>query len=170
MTKIPLPGPVDPDDYPDDYDPDAEAWDSALDWARKGDYKPMIECLRFNPAAPPDPMAVRNFLADVLDGKKKPRHSEKRDAERVAFVDAKGRRLTIEKRHLKQATAIKRVKEMQSKGHRQAEAIEAVAKELGMTSIREKNKLAEWVRNPRREWGLNQRTVEEMFGSLNIKK
>ena len=123
MTKIPLPGPVDPDDYPDDYDPDAEAWDSALDWARKGDYKPMIECLRFNPAAPPDPMAVRNFLADVLDGKKKPRHSEKRDAERVAFVDAKGRRLTIEKRHLKQATAIKRVKEMQSKGHRQAEAI-----------------------------------------------
>jgi hypothetical protein len=159
-----LPADADFEDY-DNYDPSTDAWVSALDWARKGDFKPLAECLRFNPAAPPDQMAVRNFLADVLvETFKKPVNSKaKRDREFVPFVDADGRRLSIDRRYLKPATAIKLVRElMRTKKRRQAQAIEDVAVLLKM----DENKLAEWVRNPRQRWGLSNRTTEEMFGDV----
>jgi hypothetical protein len=173
MNNPPLPGPVD-DDY--DYDPDADAWESALDWAHKGDFKPLAECLRFNPAAPPDQMAVRNFLADVLDGTfKKPNNSKaKRDREFVQFVDARGRRLSIDKRYLPQATAIKRVRELQAK-HKvdQAKALDMFVDESGIEDEDElaeyRDTIAEYLRNPRPEWGLSRRTAEEMFRSVLLK-
>jgi hypothetical protein len=173
MSKIPLPGPVDDDlDYYD-YDPDADGWESALDWARKGDLIPLAECLRFNPAAPPDPMAVRNFLASVLDKSwtKPPNSKAKRDQEHVQFVDANGRRLRINKRHLPQATAIKRVRElMREKKCSQAKALDTFADESGIDDeekrAKYRDKIAGYLNNPRPEWGFNKRTAEEMFAGV----
>ena len=111
-------------------------------------------------------MAVRNFLADVLEDKfKKPRNSRaKRNPERVLFEDAKGRRFYIDKRYLKQATAIKRVRELQAQRRiSQAKAIEIAAAELEIDDV---DTLAEYLRNPRPQWGLSQRTAEEMFAGV----
>jgi hypothetical protein len=175
MSDLPVPGPVDDDDYDnyDNCDPDADAWESALDWARKGDLLPLAECLRFNPSAPPDQMAVRNFLADVLDETyKKPRNSKaKRDQEFVPFVDIDGRQLRIDKRYLPQAEAIKRVREvMRDKKCSQAIAIEDVVKELGtkdeLKLAKYRDKIAGYLQNPRPQWGLSGRTVEEMFSGV----
>jgi len=179
MSDIPLPGPLTDEEIDDldylweNYDPDADAWESALDWARKGDFIPLAECLRFNPSAPRDQMAVRNFLADVLDETfKKPRNSKaKRDQEFVPFVDIDGRQLSINKRYLPQAEAIKRVREvMRKKKCSQADAIEAVVKELGTKDefklAKYRDKLTGWVHDQRPWWGLNQRTVQEMFGDV----
>ncbi|WP_439925589.1 hypothetical protein [Nitrobacter sp. JJSN] len=169
MNEIPLPGPVDAADYDfENYERDIahQTWQSALDWAKKGDFASLAQCLRYEASGPPaDPLAVRNFLADVLEGKfKKPRNSKaKRYPERVMFVDAAGRRLQIEKRYLKQATAIKRVRELRaSRRLKQAKAVEIVALEMGL----DEEKVAGYVQNPRREWGLSQLTAEEMFAGI----
>jgi hypothetical protein len=169
MSKPPLPQPLTDDEAADlDYlweNYEADEWQSALEWARKGDFDPLAECLRSNLAAPPDPMAVRNFLADVLEGKfKKPRNSRaKRNSKRVLFEDAKGRRFYIDKRYLEQATAIKRVRELQAQRRiSQAKAIEIAATKLGIDEAT----LAEYLRNPRPQWGLSGRTAEEMFAGV----
>ncbi|MBN8963027.1 MAG: hypothetical protein J0H71_17985 [Rhizobiales bacterium] len=168
MSKIPVAQPVaEETEYLFDHY-ESDQWVEALNWARKGDFAPLVECLRLNLVAPPDPMAVRNFLADVLEGKfKKPRNSKaKRDSEHVQFKDANGRRFFIDKRHVKQATAIKRVREVQTTRRvKQAKAIEIVAAELQLDEM----KIAEYLRNPRPEWGLSRPTVDEMFGSIQGK-
>lgn len=176
----------------ENYDLDTDPWQCALGWAKKGDFDPLINCLRFIRTAPPDEMAVRNFLASVLDGSfKKPRNSKsKRNRERIYFEDAKGRRFLIDKRHLKQATAIKRVRELQTERRiLQDQAIEIVASEMDITKrVRKLEKagfseadatekiryilcreIAGYLQNPRPEWGLSRPTVSEMFGEVLVK-
>ncbi|MCV0387550.1 MAG: hypothetical protein K5821_14205 [Nitrobacter sp.] len=197
MSNVPLPpqtpGPMTDEDAADlDYlyeNYESDKWDNALEWARKGDFSPLAGCLRFNPSAPPDPMALRNFLADVLDGTfKRPRNSKaKCNPERVRFVDANGRRLFIEKRYLKQATAIKRVRELQAERNiPQRKAIEIAASEIDITkSVRKlmkaghdreyavdaarnelEHRISGYLNNPRPEWCLSRRSASELFAEI----
>lgn len=198
MSNVPLPG-SNSDEMNEDIDYLFEnyhrdiahqTWQSALDWARRGDFDPLAECLRFQMTEPPDPMAIRNFLADVLEGKfKKPRNSKaKHRHETVQFVDIDGRRLTVEKRHLPQATIIRRIKELQRDSKLSVkQAVAVVAKEMDVEGQARKlqreegvpkdyaveqarneleQRIAGYVEKPRPEWRLSQRTLEEMFGRI----
>lgn len=167
-----------------------QRWQSALEWAQKGDFAPLAECLRFEMTTPPDPMAVRNFLADALEGTfKKPRNSKaKRYHETVQFIDINGRRLTIESRYLPQATIIRRIKELQRDRKlsvKQATAVVAneanvegqarkLQREKGISKVDAieearynlEQKIARYVQNPRPEWGLSRRSASEMFAEI----
>jgi len=161
--------PVPPGPSPDDTDWEAEEasytwhqWHYALEWAHKGDFEPLAECLRRSDL-PLNNEDVRNWLADGLSGGfKKPRKITKRP-KHVPFEMA-GRHFYIDERHLKQFEAMRRASEIQATGVRAEEAIDRAASEHNV----EPETLKNWMRREREYWGLSPARYDRMFANLTI--
>ena len=103
MTNPPAPGP-----RSDDEDHDATsagltaAWHECLDWAQRGDSKPLAALLRGENSLQDD-RHVRDFLADVLESKfKRPRGKPVQRPEKTFALDSRGKVHFIDKRDLRQ--------------------------------------------------------------------
>jgi hypothetical protein len=103
LPKPPAPGSwSDEDDQARDQDA-AEAqislaWQDALAWAQRGDLQPLAGLLRSDNSLQ-DNREVRNFLADLLDGKvKRPRGKPARRPKMTFAIDTRGKIQWIDRR------------------------------------------------------------------------
>ena len=167
MTKQlpPAPAPSTGDDEEDhNYDGDRawHDWHFALEWANRGDYRPLAELLRTN--LPLNNGDAREFLAKLLMGEvRKPRKIVKRP-DHVPFTDANGRTFYIDKRYERIFRAMKQFQE--TKALLGADkAIKDTAKNFGMKS----KTLREHLRRPRSHWGLHPVKTLTMFDAVPAK-
>jgi len=156
---------------PDDTDWEAEdesyvwhQWEFALDWAHKGDYRPLAELLGGD--LPLNNRSVRDWLADgLVRGLKKPLKVKKRP-DYVSF-EMDGKHFHIDKRDLKRFEAMRRVKELQAGGIGKEAAIDRVASEHG---IEDAETLKRWLDRTREHWGLSPARYDHMFDGVKIEK
>lgn len=164
MSKPPLPQPLTDEqaaelDYlSENYESDTAwyEWQTALGWAKKGDFAPMAECLmRTN--LPLNNDDARAWLAEgLIKGFTKPRRIAKRP-EYVSF-EMDGRHFKIDKRHLNVFQAMELFRQTKA-ALGEDEAIRRAAKQFGMKA----KTLREHLRRPRSHWGLQPASRDDMF-------
>jgi hypothetical protein len=140
-------------------------WHYALEWARKGDFEPLVEWLRTD--LPLNNQEVRNWLADGLMAGdfKKPRKVTKRP-QHVPF-EMDGRRFYIKQRDLFRFMAMRRVVEIQAtEDAAEEDAIDKAAEEHKIKAETLKN----WLRRPREHWGLSPAKYDGMFDHVPKKE
>ncbi|QDM32185.1 hypothetical protein FNL55_13185 [Tardiphaga sp. vice352] len=170
MSDIPLPQPLTDDEAAEldylyeNYEADHREgqWADALEWARKGDFAPLVECLR-RTDFPLDHPDVRNWLADGLaDRFKKPRRVKKRPKFAI-FEDASGRRFYLDQRHLKIFEAMKLY----------AQLVPSLGEDAALKSAKgsmTSEELHQHLRRPRSRWALrpvkDDGMLERMFAGV----
>ncbi|QDM16844.1 hypothetical protein [Tardiphaga sp. vice278] len=179
MSDIPLPQPLTDDEAAEldylyeNYEADHREgqWADALEWARKGDFAPLVECLR-RTDFPLDHPDVRNWLADGLaDRFKKPDKVAKRPV-MVPFELANGRTININERHLKQFEAMRLAEQLMVTMDRKA-AIEKAADVFEVeppkrfqNSLTPADTLSGWLGLARSKWGLPPVKSDGMFDDV----
>jgi hypothetical protein len=136
-------------------------WQRALDWAHKGDFQPIVECLRRTDMVLNNEN-VREWLANGLErGFKKPNKVAKRPTLKPFELD--GVHYHVDERYLEKLTAIRRVRELQGQGNSVFDAVAIAAKEYG---IREQT-LNDDQRRGWKHWGITDpEIIKRMFGGI----